>query len=198
MAKVAPSLAVLKSWRQIYQTDNLLRQCEDQICGEYGLTVEQYSVLMVLNYAGGSARPVDIAQVLIRSPNSVSMIVDRMVKAGLVRRMRDRADRRVVNVTPTSKANVAVEKAHAAVLEFVRKAFQPLSSEDEDTLSDLLAVVEYEIRKYINPALDIKAAKSTESKQLGNIVRWLSGQPIARGRKAKGQTGAKRKPVRRR
>lgn len=198
MARGAPSLAVLKSWRQIYQTDNLLKQHQDRICGEYGLTVEQYSVLMVLNYAGGSAKPADIAQWLIRSPNSVSMIVDRMVKAGLVKRTRDRADRRVVNVSATNKANVAVEQAHAAVLGFVRKVFQPLSSEDESTLSNLLGTVEYEIRKYGNPGLDIKEAKRIESKQLDSIVRWLSGKPTAPARKAKGQTGGKRKTARRR
>jgi DNA-binding MarR family transcriptional regulator len=93
MANVGSSVAVLKSWRLIYQTDNLLRQCQNQICNEYGLTVEQYAVLIVLNYAGGSARVTDIAQWLIRSTNSISMIVDRMVKVGLIKRTRDRADR---------------------------------------------------------------------------------------------------------
>jgi len=198
MARVAPSLAVLKSWRQIYQTDNLLRQCQEQICGEYGLSVEQYAVLMVLNYAGGSAKPVDIAQWLIRSPNSISMIVDRMVKAGLVRRTRDRIDRRVVNVTATSKANAAVEQAHAAVLEFVRKIFQPLSSEDQNTLTGLLSTVKYEILKYSNPGLDIKEAKRAESKQVDGIVRWLRGEPSATCFEAKRQTDRKGKTARRR
>jgi len=156
MANVRPSVAVLKSWRQIYQTDNLLRQCQDQICGEYGLSVEQYSVLIVINYAGGSARITDIARWLIRSTNSVTMIVDRMVKAGLVKRTRDRVDRRVVKVTATTKGNAAVKQAHVAILEFVRKIFQPLSNEDENTLSGLLGTVKYEILKYSNPGLDIK------------------------------------------
>ncbi|HUW46694.1 MAG TPA: MarR family transcriptional regulator [Dehalococcoidia bacterium] len=195
MANVGSSLAVLKSWRQIYQTDNLLRQCQNQICAEYGLTVEQYAVLMVLNYAGGSARVTDIAQWLIRSTNSISMIVDRMVKAGLLKRTRDRADRRVVNVTATSKGNAAVKQAHMAVLEFVRKVFQPLSNEDENTLSGLLSTVKYEILKYSNPVLDIKEAKGIESKQIDSIVRWLSGEQIASPPKARGQAGGKRKTV---
>ena len=198
MANVGSSLAVLKSWRQIYQTDNLLRQCQNQICAEYGLTVEQYAVLMVLNYAGGSARVTDIAQWLIRSTNSISMIVDRMVKAGLLKRTRDRADRRVVNVTATSKGNAAVKQAHMAVLEFVRKVFQPLSNEDENTLFGLLSTVKYEILKYSNPVLDIKEAKRIESKQIDSIVRWLSGEQIASPPKARGQAGGKRKTVRRR
>jgi MarR family 2-MHQ and catechol resistance regulon transcriptional repressor len=198
MANVRPSVTVLKSWRQIYQTDNLLRQCQDQICAEYGLTVEQYSVLIVLNYAGGSARVTDIAQWLIRSTNSISMIVDRMVKVSLVKRTRDKADRRVVNVTCTSKGNAAVKQAHVAVLEFVRKVFKPLSNEDENTLSGLLGTVKYEILKYSNPVLDIKEAKRIESKQVDGIIRWLSGEQTAPAPKTKDQAGGKRKTVRRR
>jgi DNA-binding MarR family transcriptional regulator len=197
MANVRPSIAVLKSWRQIYQTENLLRQCQDQICVEYGLTVEQYAVLIVLNYAGGSSRITDIAQWLIRSTNSITMIVDRMVKAGLVKRTRDRVDRRVVKVTATSKGNAAVKQAHVAILEFVRKIFQPLSNEDENTLSSLLGTVKYEILKYSNPRLDIKEVKKTESKQIDSIVRWLRGEEIALAPKAKDQGGGKRKIVRR-
>jgi DNA-binding MarR family transcriptional regulator len=191
MANVRPSLAVLKSWRQIYQTDNLLRQCQDQICSEYGLTVEQYAVLIVLNYTGGSARITDIAQWLIRSTNSVTMIVDRMVKLGLVKRTRDRTDRRVVNVTASSKGNAAVEQAHVAILEFVSKIFQPLSNEDNNTLFRLLGTVKYEIVKYGNPGADIKEAKRIESKQLDGIVRWMSGGKVALAPKARGQAGGK-------
>jgi DNA-binding MarR family transcriptional regulator len=198
MANVGPSVAVLKSWRLIYQTDNLLRQCQDQICSEYGLTVEQYAVLIVLNYAGGSARVTDIAQWLIRSTNSISMIVDRMVKAGLIKRTRDRADRRVVNVTTSSKGNVAAEQANAAILEFVRKIFQPLSNEDNNTLSGLLGTVKYEILKYGNSGVDIKEVKRIESEQVDNIVRWLGRSSLLSAPKAKGQAGGKRKTVRRR
>jgi DNA-binding MarR family transcriptional regulator len=197
MANVRPSVAVLKSWRLIYETDNLLRQCQDQICGEYGITVEQYSVLVVLNYAGGSARITDIARWLIRSTNSITMIVDRMVNAGLVKRTRDRVDRRQVKVTPTSKGDAAVKQAHVAILEFIRRIFQPLSNGDENTLSGLLSTVKYEILKYSNPGLDIKEVKKTELERIDSITRWLSGEQIAPAPKAKGEGGAKRRTVRR-
>jgi hypothetical protein len=126
------------------------------------------------------------------------MIVDRMVKAGLVKRTRDRVDRRVVKVTATSKGDAAAKQAHVAILEFVRKIFQPLSHEDENTLSDLLGTVKYEILKYSNPGLDVKEAKRTESKQIESIVRWMSGEQTAPAPKAKGEAGGKRKTVRRR
>ena len=82
-------------------------RCEDERFGPYGITSEQYGVLVTLKYIGKSARPADIARWLGRAPNSISMLIDRMVKAGLVRRTRDRKDRRAVNVTMTSKAENA-------------------------------------------------------------------------------------------
>ena len=196
MTNGKPSLTALKSWRQIYQTDNLLKLCQEQICGQYGLTAEQWAMLLALNYMGGSAKPSDIAQWLIRSPNSVSMIVDRMVRAGLVKRTRDRVDRRVVRVTPTSKGNTALEQAHPAILEFVHKIFQPLSNEDNDTLFDLLGRVKFEILKHSNPGADIKEVKRVESKQVEGIKRWMSRNKTAPTPKAKGQASGKRKTVR--
>src|SRR4030065_2500791 len=88
----------LRLWRQLYQTYTLLKQCEDGIFEEHGLTTEQYAVLVSISYLGQPARITDIAHWLERSTNSISMIVDRMVKAGLVRRVRDKRARRVVYV----------------------------------------------------------------------------------------------------
>jgi DNA-binding MarR family transcriptional regulator len=47
------------------------------------------------------------------------MLIDRMVKAGLVRRTRDRKDRRVVTVFMTEKGKTAVEPAIPAGWEFI-------------------------------------------------------------------------------
>jgi len=173
-ANVESLVPVAKSWREIYQTYNLLKQCQDQILEEHGLTSEQFGVLAVITYIGGPANVTDIARWLARSTNSVSMIVDRMVKAGLVKRTRDRSDRRVVYVTVTNKAQAAFKPAYVAVVEFVRKIFQPLSYEDANTLLGLLGSVKYEILKYSNPEVDIKEVKRLEQKQLDNTMRWLN------------------------
>ena len=44
------------------------------------------------------------------------MIVDRMVKAGLVRRARDKGDRRAVHVAITSKGENALKPANSGKL----------------------------------------------------------------------------------
>jgi DNA-binding MarR family transcriptional regulator len=99
---------VLRLWLLLHRVRDMLFLCEDSLFAKYGLTTEQLGLLGAVKTLGGSPRPTDLAQRLERSPNSISMLVDRMVKAGLVRRTRDRKDRRTVFVSATSKGEKAV------------------------------------------------------------------------------------------
>jgi DNA-binding MarR family transcriptional regulator len=49
------------------------------------------------------------------------MMVDRMVKADLLRRLRDRKDRREVRLVITSKGETALKPATLAGWEFIQK-----------------------------------------------------------------------------
>jgi DNA-binding MarR family transcriptional regulator len=91
----------------IHRTHEMLKVCEDRVFGEYKLTTDKYIVLATIKYLNGPVRPSDVAWWLERSPNSISMMVDRMGKAGLVRRLRDRKDRREVRRIITRKAKEA-------------------------------------------------------------------------------------------
>jgi len=165
---------ILKLWRQVYQTYTLLKRCEDQIFYEYGLTTEQFSVLGAIDYLTGPTKVTDIAKWLERSTNSISMIVDRMVKAGLVRRIRDRSDRRVVHVVNTSKGENALKPAAQASFKIIRKILLQLSYEDRSTLISLLGTMKYEILKYLNPGVDIEEVKRNELEQAANVKEWLN------------------------
>ena len=135
---------VMKLWLLMHRAHDALVLCEDSLFREYGLTMEQFGLLATLKSSGGSLRPVDLALLLERSPNSVSMLVDRMVKAGLVRRARDRKDRRAVNVFLTSKGENALKPAMPAGWEFIQKILSPLSYEDKHALANLLEKVKRE------------------------------------------------------
>jgi DNA-binding MarR family transcriptional regulator len=117
--------------------------------------MEQFGLLATVKGSGGSLRPSDLALLLERSPNSVSMLVDRMVKAGLVKRTRDRIDRRVVNVALTGKGENALKPAVPAGWDLVRKILSPLSDKDMRVLADLLEVVKCECLAHLNPEADV-------------------------------------------
>jgi len=183
---------ILKLWRQLHQTHALLKRCEDQIFYEYGLTTEQFSVLVTIDYFTGPTKVTDIANWLERSTNSISMIVDRMVKAGLVRRIRDRSDRRVVHVVNTSKGENAFKPATKGSFEIIRKILLQLSYEDRSTLLSLLGTMKYEILKYLNPGVDIEEVKRNELEQAANVKEWLNEYGLPSTPQVKRQGGEKR------
>ena len=163
----------LRLWRQLYQTYTLLKRCEDQIFEEHGLTTEQYSVLVSIAYVGQPARITDIARWLERSTNSISMIVDRMVKAGLVRRVRDKVDRRVVYVSKTSKADSLFRPATVESFENVQKILSGVPDKDRLALLNLLGDVKYEAIKCLDPGVDIERIKRDELKAARDVKKWI-------------------------
>jgi len=189
-------ILILKLWRQIYQTYTLLKQCEDRIIKKHGLTTEQYAVLASIGYLGEPARVTDIAHWLERSTNSISMIVDRMVKAGLVKRVRSKSDRRVVHVTFTSKGENALKPSTRAMFEVIRKNLSSLSYDDKSTLFSLLGTLKYEILKCLNPGMDVEEVKRDESKQAANARKWLLRYALPSTPEAKRQGGKKGKTMR--
>jgi DNA-binding MarR family transcriptional regulator len=144
----------LRLWLLLHRVHDVVTLCEESILREYGLTPEQFAVLASVKSDGGSLRPVDLALMLERSPNSVSMLIDRMVKAGLVRRTRDRKDRRAVNVTLTSKGEKALEPATPADWEFIQRILLTLPDEDKRALAGMLETVKCEAFAYLHPELD--------------------------------------------
>jgi DNA-binding MarR family transcriptional regulator len=184
---------VLKLWFQIHRTRALLKMCEDQIYGKYNLTTEQYAVLMTIKYLNDPVRPTDVAQWLGRSPNSVSMIVDRMVKIGLVKRMRSKSDRRVVRLVITSKAENALKPATLGGWEFIQEILSPISDEDKRTFVSLYEMVIYKALEYLNPGVDIEEMVRNEDKQHVNLMERLFQYTLTSTPQAKHQGGEKRK-----
>jgi DNA-binding MarR family transcriptional regulator len=159
--------------RLVYLTYARLKICLDEILKKQGLTTEQYTVLVTVKYREAPVRITDIARWTERSTNSVTMIVDRMVKAGLVRRVRDRNDRRVVKVVITSKAESALKPANTAAMEFFRQVMSPLSHEDAQTFAGMFKMINYKLLELLNPGADIEAILKNDSKRSAYLYKQL-------------------------
>ena len=144
---------VLRLWLLLRRVGDLLSRCQDSLYSKYGLTSEQLGVLASIK-SRGPLRPSDFASLLDRSPNSMSMLIDRMVKAGLVRRTRDRKDRRVITVSFTEKGKTAVEPAIPAGWELIHEILSPVSYDDQRALANTLETVKCELAGYLNPEMD--------------------------------------------
>jgi DNA-binding MarR family transcriptional regulator len=73
------------------------------------VTLAQYRALVVL-HTRGPQRPGDLAEILGVGPPTASRMVERLVRRGLVRRVRSSQDRRAVRVHLTGSGQAIVEQ----------------------------------------------------------------------------------------
>jgi len=184
---------LLRVWLLLHRVRDALALCEDSMLSQYGITTEQFGVLAAVTSRGGSLRPTDLASILERSPNSISMLVDRMVKAGLVKRTRDRIDRRVVNVALTDKGKKAVEPAVPASWEFIQKILSPVSDKDRHSLAALLETIKCECLGYLNPEEDMAGIIKNSVTNQPNLYERMLKNLLPSGLAAKRQGGGKGK-----
>lgn len=187
---------VLTTWLMVHRADALLKISEDKLFGKYKLNSERYAVLVTIQYLGGSAKPSEVARWLQRSPNSISMLVDCMVKAGLIKRTRDRIDCRVVNLTISDRGKDALKPTTQAGWDFIQEIFSLLPYENRHTLINLLKMTNYKTLEYLNPGTDIERMFKDEAKSHNNLMERLVEYlgPSVPG--AKPQGGKKEKSTR--
>ena len=184
------------SWVLLRQAYNLILKCEDQVFSEYKLTTEQHAVLMAIKHISGPVRITDIARWLDRSVNSISMIIDRMVKAGLVRRVRDRKDRRTVFVTMTSKAEEAYVPATVAGWGLIREILAPLSEEDKRTFIRMLETLRDKTYDYLDSGKAVEEVRINETDTMGHSMRQETDYKSSSTAEAKRQSRKKKRTTR--
>ncbi len=79
-----------------------------------GVSSNQYRVLMAVAHGTQPVIETDIQKVTGRGLNSISMLVDRMVKSGLISRERSLTDRRKTIIALTEKGESCLKKGTIA------------------------------------------------------------------------------------
>jgi MarR family 2-MHQ and catechol resistance regulon transcriptional repressor len=185
----------MKLWLLMHRVRDALVLCEESILRKYGLTMEQFAVVAAVKSRGGSLRPTDLAFILERSPNSISMLVDRMVKAGLVKRTRDRIDRRVVRVSLTNRGENALKPATPATWEFIQKILSQLSYKDKHALASLLEILKCQFLGYLNPEVDMAEITKNSVTNQPDLYRRMMKNIFPSSSEAKRQGGKKGRTI---
>jgi len=188
---------VLRLWLLLRRVGDALNLCLDLIYSKYGITNEQSGVLGAIK-SRGPLKPSDLASILERSPNSISMLVDRMVKANLVKRTRDRKDRRVVFVTMTDRGRQAIDPAVPEGWQLIHKVLSPLSDDQQRGLADMLETVRCELVRCLNPEMDMMEILEKSLTRDPGLYKRLVKNVLPSGDEAKRESREKRKTVRRR
>jgi DNA-binding MarR family transcriptional regulator len=103
------------------------------------LNLSRFEILLVLSFSRRGALPImRLRDALMIHGSSVTYLVDRLEKAGLVTREPDTDDRRVTRVRLTDAGRETVERACALLVAGEFGPFAGMEEERLDLLSDLL------------------------------------------------------------
>ena len=99
---------------RLYTATRLITQAYTPLLNELGITYPQYLVMMVLWEQ--DAQPVnDIARRLLLETNTVTPLLQRMEKLGIVTRQRGKEDKRQQIVSLTEKGKAREEQAYQVI-----------------------------------------------------------------------------------
>jgi len=124
--------------RAVLTTADVFLREGQRLFRPHGITAAQYNVLSVLAAAGEGISQRELGDVLVVDRSNVTGLVDRMEKAGWVRRTDDPADRRVYRVMLTSAGRRLWEKIAPAYEAVVLQVVEGLTERQANaTLSGL-------------------------------------------------------------
>lgn len=131
----------LRAWKSFLRAQSrLIAELDEELRASYGYALGDFDVLAQLAEApNGRLRMCDLAEAVVLSPSGLSRRIDRLERAGVVRRERAERDARNVEarLTPAGKRLLTrLRKAHRVG---VKERFEDrFSAEELETLGALL------------------------------------------------------------
>ena len=126
-----------QQYRLFHDIYVMLDDGDRRVLGSFGLSASQYAVLLLLDRADGW-RLTDLSERLLLDKSTVTRLVDRLEQAGLVRRIPDRADRRVQRVLLTDPGHERRQLARAAHERSLARRLAILGHDEQQQLCQLL------------------------------------------------------------
>jgi len=162
-----------KLWVLCHQTLNLVTKCEDKAFASGGLTSQQMGVMMAIKNIKPPVSQTEVARWLDRSTNSVSMIIDRMERDGLVRRRRDLTDRRSLRLVITKKGKEAFEQALDPGWELINHVLSNLTKEEMQTLNELMEKIREKADQYLSPGASLPVVPTDDERNFARFVAMV-------------------------
>jgi DNA-binding MarR family transcriptional regulator len=121
-----------EAWKAFIRAQaDVINTLSRELEAEQGLPLTFYDVLVQLSIAGGRLRMSELADAVVLSRSGVTRLVDRMVRAGLVRREACPEDRRSLYAALTPEGTRALKRARPFHLRGVAEHFGRHLSDDE-------------------------------------------------------------------
>jgi len=122
-------------WRRLHRISDEITKYEESVFKKTNVTHQQYKILLSIALFEEknvtSAKITDLGPIENRSFVSLSLITDRMVTSGLIKKIRDKTDRRVIRLKITSKGRQTLKDASKPTNRLVKKIFANYSNKEK-------------------------------------------------------------------
>ena len=153
----------MNTWMILHQTSNTLEKCEESKFSPLGLTSQQHAVLMAIKFSPSPTSLTQIADWVDRHANSITLIADRMVKNGLVKRVRNAQDRRSYCLEMTPKGEKYLQTGTETGATLVQEILSCLTNNELQTLSEFLEKIRTKAIEYCYEKKTVTEIKIAEN-----------------------------------
>jgi MarR family transcriptional regulator, 2-MHQ and catechol-resistance regulon repressor len=129
------SIDVFRLWKLLDHTKFMVGRLREMELAAFGLTPEQVHVLDILFQNGGSTTINEIVDLTMRQHHSISTLINRMARQGLVNKIKTADDKRIFKVVITDKGLALLKKVSR---DSIINTFDSLSDEEKTGLDAYL------------------------------------------------------------
>jgi len=134
--KAVPTFNV---WVRLRQAEEAVQRVLEEELSMYQTTLPHVDVLMTLSVSKDPLTPTQIASYIFREKHSVSGLLTRMQKAGYVKKVRSRKDKRVVRIRMQPKGEELLQQLVTSGFVYAHRIVKSSLSEEEiEQLDQLL------------------------------------------------------------
>jgi DNA-binding MarR family transcriptional regulator len=140
-------------WVLMNQASDLLSRARNAELEKYSITERQAIILEIVSRLGNKASPTEIARWSLREPHSISNLLIRMEKQGLVCRTSNRDKKKKVDITLTEKGRKAFKESLKK--ESIHKIMSCLSGKEIQALTPLMQKIRDQALTEVKQTKDI-------------------------------------------
>jgi len=136
------------SWTLIHQTLDSIMRCEELTLSKFGITAKQHATLSAIHQLDDPVTFKDLAECFDKDAASITFIIDRMEKEGLVARLRDLKDRRSLRVVLTPRGKDILKVTDEQKYKLSEEIMKVLSDEELSAFIDLIEKIQEKTYEY--------------------------------------------------
>lgn len=133
---------VLKTFMLFIQTgETVLKYADAKFYNGANTSAIKYAALKILNKNDGTMTHTQLANWLFKEPHSITKLVERLKRDGLVVTKRQTRDRRAINIIITDKGREHIEEATPTARELAGQVMSSISEEEAAQLGEMLGTL---------------------------------------------------------